>query len=451
MTLLPYLSGIRMITLRPLIQMSRLPSSKLKFLTLSVAAACCAPLMVNAASAETGNSAAVATDASVQQVAIDAFMNCADLKLPAARLACYDKVTTGEEITLGREKAPLDLVETVKVSFSDLKPTAVFATEDSKVSEGDLELAAEAENLDSPGAPTAFGNEQLAKAGITVQDFAAYTPLSLAYDLDKNSEQGTWTVRPHRSIYLLPAYVQYNPNRHPKTPNQDPTDAQFDDYGNKYADNLELKSQISLKTKILEDVFDTNADVWFGYTQQMHWQVYNSEHSRPFRATDYMPEVFITQPVKADLPFNGRLRMLGAGAIHHSNGQSDPWSRSWNRLYLMGGAEWGKFSLQPKIWTHVKEKNNSKSSDNPDITDYYGHGEVKALYDFGRGETLSATGRFNFDTEKGAIELDYTLPLSRDLHGFIQIFHGYGESIIDYNEETTAVGVGLSLNDWKGL
>lgn len=451
MNLLPYLSGIRMITLRPLVQMSRLPSAKLKFLTLSVAAACCMPLTVSTASAETGNSAPDAVGSNGPQVAVDAFMKCTDLKLEAARLACYDKVAYGEEVILGREKAPLDLVETVKASFSDLRPTAVFVTENGEVSEVKLEPATEVEETTSPGAPTAFGNEQLAKAGVTIEDVAAYTPLSLAYDLDKNSEQGIWTVRPHRPIYLLPTYVQHSPNLRPQTPTQHPTEAEFEDYGNKYADKLELKAQISLKTKIIEDVFDTNADVWFGYTQQMHWQVYNDEHSRPFRATDYMPEVFITQPVKADLPFNGRLRMLGAGAIHHSNGQSDPWSRSWNRLYLMGGAEWGKFSLQPKIWTHVKEKNNSKSSDNPDITDYYGYGELKALYDFGRGETLSALGRYNFETDKGAIQLDYTVPISSDVYGFIQLFHGYGESIIDYNKETTAVGVGLSLNDWKGL
>ncbi len=443
-----------MITLRPLIQMSRLPSSKLKFLTLCVAAACCAPLTLSAASAETGNLAAESIGSNAPQLAVDAFMKCTDLKLESARLACYDKVAAGEEIILGREKLPLDLVETVKASFSDFRPTAVFANEDNEASEADAadsEIVAEAEGKAVTGAPTAFGEEQLAKAGITVDDFAAYTPLSLAYDLDKNNELGTWTVRPHRAIYLLPAYVQYSPNLRPETPTLHPNEAQFDEYGNKYADKLELKAQISLKTKILEDVFDTNADVWFGYTQQMHWQVYNDEHSRPFRATDYMPEMFITQPVKADLPFNGRLRMLGAGAIHHSNGQSDPWSRSWNRLYLMGGAEWGKFSLQPKIWTHVKEKDSSKSSDNPDITDYYGHGELKALYDFGRGETLSALGRYNFETDKGAVQLDYTVPISRDVYGFIQIFHGYGESIIDYNKETTAVGVGLSLNDWKGL
>lgn len=427
-----------MTTLRPLVQTPSQYFSKLKLLTVSIATVCCAPLSFNAAFAQTP---IIASHAEDQQSEVDAFMKCADLKLPSARLACYDRATLGEEVTLGREKAPLDLAGSVKASFSEGRPTAVFVTED-------LESL---DNTEMTVNQIAEVETSLAETGITKDDIEIYTPLSLAYDLDKNSEQGTWTVRPHNPIYLLPAYVQYDPNRRPQTPTQSPTDAEFDDYANKYADNLELKAQVSLKSKIVEDVFDTNADIWFGYTQQMHWQVYNSENSRPFRATDYMPEFFITQPVKADLPFNGRLRMLGAGAIHHSNGQSDPWSRSWNRIYLMGGAEWGKLSLIPKIWTHVKEKDNSKSSDNPDITDYYGHGELQALYDFGKGEFLSATGRYNFDTEKGAIQLDYTVPFSRDVHGFIQLFHGYGESIIDYNESTTAIGVGLSLNDWKGL
>ncbi|WP_227526115.1 phospholipase A [Psychrobacter sp. FDAARGOS_221] len=404
-------------------------------MTASLFAACVAPLlgMGSAQAATTSNTAA-----DRQFLAADGFYRCSQLKLDAARLACFDKVLAGEELTLGREKTPLDLAGSVRATLSDRRPTAVFA---------------ENENDEDPeeyktGAVTAAGDERLSKAGITVDDFAPYTPLSLAYDLDKNSENGTWTVRPHNAIYLLPAFAHFNPNRNPSTPTQPVPDAV--DYEDQY-DPLELKAQISLKTKIAEDVFDTNADVWFGYTQQMHWQVYNKEYSRPFRATDYMPEVFITQPVKADLPFNGRLRMLGAGAIHHSNGQSDPLSRSWNRIYLMGGAEWGKFSIVPKVWYHVKQSDNSRRSDNPDITDYYGHGEVQALYDFGKGESLAATGRYNLATNKGAIQVDYTHPITRDLHAFIQLFHGYGESIIDYNEDTTAVGVGLSLNDWKGL
>ena len=183
----------------------------------------------------------------------------------------------------------------------------------------------------------------------------------------------------------------------------------------------------------------------------MHWQVYNENNSRPFRATDYKPEIFLTQPVKADLPFNGRLRMLGVGAIHHSNGQSDPLSRSWNRMYLMGGAEWGRLSGIPRVWVHIKDNTSSIPSDNPDITDYYGHGDIKVIYDFGKGRALSGTGRYNFEHNNGALQLDYTHPITEDVHGFIQLFHGYGESIIDYNKSTTAVGLGVSLNDWKGL
>lgn len=408
------------------------------------------------------------------------FLECQQVKTDAARLACYDKVAEmGRTPTFVTTKKPLDLARTFQSTISG-NPQVVLAGEEVRIKtdsdpdmDDDSQVSIESDNkavgaaeegkelahlppvatdLDSMSANaqrsevTEDDRQILARVGVTQQEIERFTPLSLAYDLDKNDERGTWSARPHRPMYLLPLFLNTKPNRHPETPDQP-----VKDYSPNEMRVPELKLQVSVKTKVAEDLFDTNADMWFGYTQQSHWQVYNADNSRPFRATDYEPEIFLTQPVTANLPFNGRLRMLGAGAVHHSNGQSDPLSRSWNRLYLMGGAEWGRLSVVPRLWARVNTNTSSEPDDNSDITDYMGYGDITFLYDFENKRTLGGTLRYNPATSKGAIQLDYIHPLSNNVNAYIQLFHGYGESIIDYNHKGSAIGVGVVLNDWKGL
>ena len=69
----------------------------------------------------------------------------------------------------------------------------------------------------------------------------------------------------------------------------------------------------------------------------------------------------------------------------------------------------------------------------------------------GQGSQISGLGRLNPATGKGALQLDYVYPLGRGISGYVQVFQGYGQSIVDYNHETTVVGVGIMLNDWLGL
>lgn len=398
------------------------------------------------------------------------FYQCAKISDNAGRLACFDTLHGEGRVNTMGEKRSLDLSETIistikgspqvvlvdtgKVKEVGGQKTAELGTaQDDNVQ--DTHLSAPQFGSITPQEPilpkdqsesTHHDRKILTELGLSKEALSRYTPLSLSFDLDKNSERGLWSARPHNANYILPFYLHGKPNRTPTSPTLGTQVLSEDEMR-----DIELKFQLSLKTKAMENVFGTNADLWIGYTQQSHWQVYNENYSRPFRAHDYQPEVFLTQPVSAELPFGGRLRMLGVGGVHHSNGETDPVSRSWNRLYVMGGAEWDKLTVGARLWTRLKKREGSKPEDNPDITDYYGFGDMQVLYRLDKGKHISGQFRLNPSTKKGAVTLDYVYPLQRGISGYLQIFHGYGQSLVDYNHESTSIGMGIMLNDWLGL
>ncbi len=418
------------------------------------------------------------------QANIDSPKDCSNIQNEKARLECHDKATfLKNKIANQQKKKQIDLDKTIKSALSgspklvidepkqekkvikfsngntdtdyflntevirkfyetgDYKEDNIIpvVTEDKNITKKE-EVAKTETKIDRQIVSKEKTNDNLWKK---VQTTSTNTNslLSRAYDLDEDSEKGLWKPRIHQPLYVLPLFMHDNPNYSIGTPNQDTVTNTQDD--NRSA---ELKFQFSLKSKVAQDLFDTDADLWLGYTQQSHWQVYNENNSRPFRATDYMPELFLTQPVKADLPFGGKLRMLGAGVVHHSNGEDDPLSRSWNRVYLMGGAEWGNLTVMPRIWKRVKVK-TGKKDDNPDIEDFYGYGDVKLDYQLKNGNNISGTFRYNPSTKKGATEIAYTRPLENNINLYMNLFHGYGESLIDYNHKDTTLGIGVMLSD----
>lgn len=355
----------------------------------------------------------------------DAALQCTLLQDNALRLACYDKIFAAQlppvkaiEAPAAEAKPQPDVVRSIQDSVERKEPALVFEKE------GQFEPSAE-----------------LAEAA------EAYTPLSRMYDLDANSPGGLLTVREHNPMYLMPAWYNSSPNRKPSSPTLGVTTAE------RFTDQkrTETKMQVSFKSKIAEDLFKSRADLWFGYTQKSDWQIYNQgNRSAPFRNTDYEPEIFITQPVKSKLPFGGRLRMLGLGFAHQSNGQSRPESRSWNRVYAMAGMEWGRLTVIPRVWTRVFEKNND-DNDNPDLAKYMGYGDLKLQYRLADKQNLSATLRYNPRSGRGAAEAAYTFPIKGKLQGIVRGFHGYGESLIDYNHKQNGIGIGLMFNGWDGF
>ena len=359
-------------------------------------------------------------------VANDAALQCTLLQDNALRLACYDKVFAAQlppEQPLSEHEADgkpqLDVVQSVRQSIGNKEATLVFDTP-----EGQAEPA-----------------QELADAA------AAYTPLSQMYDLDANDPHGILTVREHNPMYLMPVWYNSSPNYAPSSPTRGVAlQERFSDQK-----RIETKMQVSFKSKIAEDLFKSRADLWFGYTQKSDWQIYNQgRRSAPFRNTDYEPEIFITQPVKAQLPWGGRLRMLGVGFAHQSNGQSRPESRSWNKVYAMAGMEWGKLTVIPRVWMRLFDS-SGKDNDNPDLTKYLGYGDVKLQYRLNDKHNFSTTLRYNPKSGYGAAEAAYTFPIKGKLQGVVRGFHGYGESLIDYNHKQSGIGFGLMFNGWDGF
>lgn len=284
-------------------------------------------------------------------------------------------------------------------------------------------------------------SEKLDKVALTKNSSSESSGLlSKHWEVGASNKHGTWNFRPHKPNYFLFG-------RYTDSVNYQPYDPYFRSVKNKDIglDNTESKFQLSFKLKALEDLWGSGIDLWFGYTQQNHWQVYNKGISAPFRETNYEPEAFLAIPTDYNV-WGLRGRFVNLGFVHQSNGQSNLLSRSWNRIYAQAGFELGdNFGLTIKPWYRLPEK--ASEDDNPKITEYLGNFETIASYRLNK-HTFSLLARSTFDFQRGFAQLDWSYPLQDKLKGYIQFTSGYGESLIDYNHRQNTFGIGILLSDW---
>ena len=211
-------------------------------------------------------------------------------------------------------------------------------------------------------------------------------------------------------------------------------------------DTTEAAFQLSFKFR-LWTTDDRRWGAWAAYTQQSQWQLYNDSGnaSRPFRETNYMPELMLGYKPALRLG-DAQWNLLTLAFNHQSNGRTDTLSRSWNRVIAGVGVENGNFGLLGRLWWRIPESDNS--DDNPTLSDYYGWGDLSAIYKW-RGGSFAGTIRGNPSTGKGAGQVSWTsAPLLGPLRGYVKVFSGNGETLIDYNWNQTTFGIGVTLNDW---
>jgi len=207
------------------------------------------------------------------------------------------------------------------------------------------------------------------------------------------------------------------------------------------------KLSLSLKVKVLEE-----SDFYLAYSQLMFWEL--SADSSPFKDVNYNPEIFYRRYIE-DQPST----WVDVGLFEHeSNGQGGQYSRGWNRFYLLYSAEtfsWdeAKFYTSFKAWLPY-----SKEDTNDDITEYRGLWELNLTVasflgsSFDRSDLIFRIyggGRASVDPTNGGQEITLRIQSATFkslLPVFtIQYFHGYGESLLSYNQNESVWRVGIGF------
>lgn len=225
------------------------------------------------------------------------------------------------------------------------------------------------------------------------------------------------------------------------------------------ADDPNGKFQISFKYQILNPAgplvhsVPALGGLHVAYSQTSFWDL--EGESKPFFDNSYRPELlWSADDVRWSLTPSIVSRLgLQAGLQHESNGQSGVDSRSMNFAYIRPSFTFGDaggdglfLTVAPKVFAYLGDLD-----DNPDIKDYRGYGELRTVLGWQEGLQLSTVARLGDDWDKGSIQFDLSYPLRKafagnvDLYLHAQYFNGFGESLLEYNESTSAFRLGVSL------
>ena len=350
---------------------------------------------------------------------------CAAVEIDAERLACYDAAFeraapdpgAADAAALAAREERRRSAERARLDRAPMAPRERAARSISDLF-----------RLDSGPSPDALAN--VGKGSL----------LDSRWELARDSKLGLFNFRAYKPVYLLPAFWTADTNELPRSSRPDiaaePQSLR----------NLEAKFQLSFKTKAVENVLGDNGDIWMGYTQSSRWQVYSTEESRPFRESNYEPEVMLV--VRNNYRLGGwHGRMLGIGINHQSNGRADPLSRSWNRVVMNVGLDRDNWALMVRPWWRVSD---GSGDENPGIEDYIGRADATLVHQR-NGHEFALMARHSLrggDDSRGAVQLDWGFPINNTLRGHVQAFDGYGESLIDYDHRTWSLGLGISLLEW---
>ncbi|MDF2690673.1 MAG: phospholipase [Gammaproteobacteria bacterium] len=252
---------------------------------------------------------------------------------------------------------------------------------------------------------------------------------------DENAiNNNPYAISAYQPSYILPFYYTQTPDNQVyagNTPN------------NQALSRDEVKYQFSFKVPAWK--IGAKDYLYLAYSQMSYWQAYAG--SAYFRETNYEPEIFDSHQLNYNLLDGWTTNFLNVGAMHQSNGKGGDLERSWNRLYVQAISSKGNWMVSIRPWFVYHDPTYER--DNPDMTRYMGHGDFIAAYKYNT-QVFSLTLRNEAESgfSRGTEMLTWSFPLTVHLRAYVQLFSGYGQSLIEYNHYTNGAGIGVSLSDW---
>lgn len=213
----------------------------------------------------------------------------------------------------------------------------------------------------------------------------------------------------------------------------------------KYTANA--KFQISIRQRVSKTILPFNTSLMLTYTQKSFWNIYAK--SSPFKDNNYNPGLAFVRP----LVYKNQLRGSAVVALEHeSNGKDSLDSRGWNYLTWTGIYFFNaSLTLQVKMWAGFLDHGDSEldgDGGNPDLFKYRGYGLIALNYrsrddNFWASAIINPRRKLgNFNTQ---LELNIRFHRVANQYFFIQWYNGYGESLLDYNQYTSMLRVGLCI------
>lgn len=217
-------------------------------------------------------------------------------------------------------------------------------------------------------------------------------------------------------------------------------------------DAPEAKFQLSFKYRLAtfqgEPQDGPSHTLQFAYSQRSLWNI--GSESSPFYDTSYMPELMY-QLAAAPEGTSG-LSWLGlqTGFAHESNGRAEPTSRSMNKYFIrsafsIGPPDGWYAVVTPTVYTYIGDLD-----DNPDLERYRDFFDLRVVLARADKESLMFTWVPGRGLSRGSRQLDLSVPLRISAINFatfvqLQYFDGYGESLLSYDERTSALRLGIAL------